>query len=59
MLNFNQQKEWIILGILAAFAMVGIFYFAHFYKTGKWVCRDGIWVAQGTPPDPKPGLYCK
>lgn len=53
-----KQKN-VILGILAAIAFIGI-YFATKQPEGKWVCKTGLWVAQGgTPKSPKPVGVCK
>lgn len=59
MLNFNQSKQMIILGIFALLALLGVF-LVSLRSPGEWVCNDdGLWVAEGKPKDPRPGLYCK
>lgn len=58
MFNFNQIKQWVVLGIIAFLALVGVL-FVSTRKSGEWVCKEGIWVAVGKPQEPRPGLYCK
>lgn len=55
---FNETKKFIILGILATIAFIGI-YFATKQPAGKWVCKTGTWVAEGKPTSPKPIGVCK
>ncbi len=54
---FNETKKFIILGILALISLFGIYFSTR--TTGKWVCKTGIWVAEGKPSDPKPVGVCK
>lgn len=58
MLSFNQTKQFIILAIIVVL-VIGVSMFLNSRKSGKWVCKDNIWVAQGKPTEPRPGLYCK
>ena len=55
---FNETKKFIILGILAAISFFGI-YFATKQPEGKWICKTGIWVAEGRPSATKPPGVCK
>lgn len=58
MFSFNNIKNYIILGIFAALALIGLL-FASTRSNGKWVCKDNIWVAEGNPTTARPGRYCK
>ncbi len=54
---FNETKKFIFLGILALIALFGIYFATK--TSGKWVCKTGVWVAEGAPKDPKPIGVCK
>lgn len=58
MLSFNQLKQLIIL-LIAVVIVIAFSLWLHSRQSGKWVCKDNIWVAQGKPTEPRPGLYCK
>jgi hypothetical protein len=58
MFSFNNIKNYIVLGIFAALALIGLLIGMN-YSPGKWVCKDGLWVAEGNPNTKKPGLYCR
>ena len=58
MFSFRQTKDWIIL-IIIALLVVGVSIFLRYRTTGKWVCKDNLWVAEGNPESARPGLYCK
>lgn len=58
MYSLNQMKQLVTLVIVAAL-VIGFGLFIRYKQTGKWICSEGIWVAQGKPVSPKPGLYCK
>lgn len=57
MLSFNQSKQLIILIVIAIIAVtIGV---VAYKSKGRWVCKDNLWVAEGNPNGPKPGIYCK
>lgn len=61
MLSFNQQKQMIILGIFAAIALIGMFVVLLKKpdpNRGSWICRNGVWLAQGKPVEEKPKAPC-
>jgi hypothetical protein len=56
---FNETKKFVILGILAAIAFIGIYIATNKKTEGEWVCKNNRWVAQGEPPTEKPLGACK
>ena len=57
MLSFNEMKKFVILGIVALIALIGILFASN--SQGKWVCKDGVWIAKGNPTTSKPVTLCK
>ncbi|MEK7168953.1 MAG: hypothetical protein AAB778_02975 [Patescibacteria group bacterium] len=53
----NERNKFIFLGILATIAFFGIYFATR--TSGKWVCKTGIWVAEGRPSATKPPGVCK
>ncbi len=49
-------KKYGLLGLLVIISLIGILLVSG--NHGKWICKDGLWVAQGKPANAKPGLYC-
>ena len=57
MLSFNEMKKFVILGIFALIALIGLMFAVK--QDGKWICKDGAWVTQGKPTSSKPLTICK
>lgn len=54
---YLETRKFIFLGILAAIALMGIYFATR--QEGEWVCKTGVWVAKGNPQEPKPTGVCK
>lgn len=52
-----ETRKFIFLGILAAIALVGLYFATK--PQNKWVCKNNVWVAMGNPKTERPLGICK
>lgn len=57
MFSFNEIKKFVILGIFAAIALIGLYFATR--PVNKWVCQNGSWVKQGNPKEIRPLTPCR
>ena len=57
MFSFNEIKKFVILGIFAAIALIGLYFATR--PVNKWICQNGSWVKQGNPKETRPLTPCR
>ncbi len=61
MFSLRQSRQLLFLGALAAVSLIVMLIFIsanNSRKGGTWICRGGIWSAQGRPSTDKPKTPC-
>ncbi len=52
-----ESRKLMFWGVLAAIALIGLLIAGT--SKGKWVCKDGEWIAKGRVNTPKPLTFCR
>lgn len=53
---FLETRKFILLGILAAIALLGVLIVGN--MKGEWVCEDGMWIKKGRVNSDPPLVQC-
>ncbi len=53
----GRLKKIIIFIIIFIIVLISVWFWYN--RQNEWVCKDGEWIAQGSPRDSKPEIACK